>query len=252
MAVIAVRRPRSTRMQIIDLLNEDWRRCVVDHPHRAQQWAARHGVLSNCRDLADVLAAVRQSPDEALFTLLAENANGDELAGRVVLQAMLGKLVRMAATDPKADVDDYVSAMWCHIRDYPLPRRPNKIAANLSLDTLKAVRAEHSGKRCDPETAAVAPGPGLNDLLEEHLARSVADHNAATAALSADSVLQTAGRLGLIDRPTHAVLRSVYSDGLSGIDAAQRHHTSPAMIRNRCSRAVRRLAEHSETLAEAA
>jgi hypothetical protein len=47
-------------------------------------------------------------------------------------------------------------------------------------------------------------------------------------------------------------LFSVYADGLTGRAAARRHDTTPAMVRYRCSRAVRRLAEDPMVLALAA
>ena len=96
------------------------------------------------------------------------------------------------------------------------------------------------------------PGPWLDQLRGEALARAEADHNAELAAVSASNLIEIAGRLGLIDSPTRDVLLSVYSDGLSGREAAARHQTSPEMIRFRCSKAVRRLAQHSVVLAQAA
>ena len=63
---------------------------------------------------------------------------GDQLAGRVVLQAVIGRMVRMAQRDPRAGIDDYLAQLWCAISSYPLQRRPVRIAANLSMDTLKA------------------------------------------------------------------------------------------------------------------
>jgi DNA-directed RNA polymerase specialized sigma24 family protein len=78
------------------------------------------------------------------------------------------------------------------------------------------------------------------------------DHNASVGALTADSLIDAASRLGLIDGLTRQVLLSVYAEGLSGRLAADRHQTSPEMVRYRCSRAVRRLAQHSAALADAA
>lgn len=236
--------------RIIDALNADWDDLRECHQHKVRDWAARHRSLSDCATLTDVLEAVPRDPDGALLALLSASAGGDELAGRVVLQAMLGKVVRMAARDVTATADDYVAVMWCLIPTYPLTQRPVRVAANLALDTLKGVRRE---------TVFAARGSAVHvvhgELLTElhHIARSreTLDHNAATT-LTADSLIDAASKLGLIDGPTRQVLVSVYADGLSGRAAADRHQTSPEMIRYRCSRAVRRLAQHSTLLAEAA
>ena len=106
------------------------------------RWAAAEPALAGCRSPADVLDRVAGSPDVVLGRLLAEVAAGDVLAGRVVLQALLPKVVLMASVDPVADVDDYLTALWCEVAVYPLARRPASVAANLVLDTLKAVRRQ--------------------------------------------------------------------------------------------------------------
>jgi hypothetical protein len=92
--------------------------------------------------LDDLLAAAQGCPDAILGALLTEVSKGNQLAGRVILQALLGRIVRMATRDPWAGVDDYVAALWCRIQTYPFTSRPTRIAANLSMDTLKTVYDE--------------------------------------------------------------------------------------------------------------
>ena len=91
------------------------------------------------RSLDDVLSVAGLNADPVLAALLSEASVGDQLAGRVVLQALIGRIVRMAQRDPRANIDDYLAHLWCVIGSYPLKRRPVRIAANLSMDTLKAV-----------------------------------------------------------------------------------------------------------------
>ena len=86
------------------------------------------------------VVAVQLTSDAGLRALLTEASTGNQLAARVVLQAMLGRMVRMALRDPKASIDDYLSALWCQIQTYPLASRPDRIAANLSMDTFKSLR----------------------------------------------------------------------------------------------------------------
>ncbi len=252
MAVASGSRAEHNTYRIVDALNADWNLLLGSGNADVRRWADTYSSLSQCGTLDEVLKAVRVDPDGSLAALLSEDAAGDEFAGRVVLQAMLGKIVRLAGRDPRASVDDYVAAMWCRIRTYPLADRPVKIAANLALDALKAVSQETQRSRRGADVSPISPGILLDQLHAEALMRARADHNVGVATSTASSVITAADQLGLIDGPTRDVLLSVYADGLSGRDAANRHQTTAAMIRFRCSRGVRRLAQHSASLAEAA
>jgi DNA-directed RNA polymerase specialized sigma24 family protein len=231
-------RPRSG---IVEALNRDWDELVDRHRGSVRGWSRRHGALAECRSLADVLLAARGQPDAVLGALLTEVSTGDPLAARVVLQAMLGRMVRMAGRDPAAGVDDYLSALWCRIRSYPLAARPSRIAANLSMDTFKTVSAERRWLR----EAEVTPWPPVVFWDEEHdhlLVEQEVDPFVASAVLAA-------GRdRGVIDGPVHALLFSVYVDELTGPQAADRHWTTAESVRVRCSRALRRLAAHRDEL----
>jgi DNA-directed RNA polymerase specialized sigma24 family protein len=235
---------------IVDALNDEWDRLAPDRG-TAALWAGRYGVLAACVDLDDVLLAINSEPDAALGALLTEVARNDRLAARTVLQAMLGKLVRMACVDDHVRIDDYVAAMWLRICDYPLARRPRRIAANLVLDTLKLVKNEQRlALRLD--IRPWPPGRRLDELHESAGRREVADHQAHLAELTADAVLDLAAGIGLVDRKARHLLESVYADGLSGEAAAKRHGTTAGSVRVRCSRAVRHLARHASQLAAAA
>ncbi len=231
---------------IVEALNRDWDELVDRHRGPVDGWSRRHGPLAECSSLADVLLAARGQPDAVLGALLTEVSTGDHLAARVLLQALLGRIVRMAARDSHAGVDDYVSALWCRICTYPLSARPSRIAANLSMDTLKTVFAQKRWLR----EGEVTPWPPEVFWDEQHedlfLGR---DEDAVAGA----AVLRAARDRGVIDEPAHALLVSVYLEGLTGSEAAGRHWTSAESVRVRCSRAVRRLAAHrNELLAEVA
>lgn len=242
-----------SRYRLIDELNQEWARLVSEDQRgdsgRVAGWGHGWLPLGTCRDLDDVLAHVRQQPDATLAILLAACADGDLVAGRVVLQAMLGKVVRMVSTDRVATADDYVSALWCRIQTYPLAKRPRRIAANLALDTLKAVVHER-GDLAASVCVQMAPDLVFDAFCDEILTAEALDHSR-VGRLDASRVVATATRLGLVDSTTGSVLLSVYDDGLSGRDAARRHRLSPELVRARCSRAVRRLADHAALLAEA-
>ena len=224
-------------------LNAEWAELAADAARRPLDWCSSWPALAGCASLDDVLGRVRERPDQVLYALLSLCAGGDLLAGRVVLQAMLGKLVRMAAVDTQAGLDDYVGALWLRIRTYPTAERPERIAANLALDTLKTVHG-HSRTPRGIEVTPYPPSAFVDRLWDR--AEPLADE------LAARRVITTAARLGLINADTEAVLTSVYADGLSGTSAAARHGKSPGAIRVQCHTAVRRLAQHARLLADAA
>ncbi len=191
-------------------------------------WTAEPA-LAGLTDRAGVLAAIRADPDAVLAALLRRE---EPTAWRVVLQAMLGRAVRDAARDREHDLDDYLGELWLGIAGYPLHRRPARIAANLALDAAKRVRARPRAIPVDPARLA--------------LVRARPAEPARSAAL----LLARARRAALLDAPSHVALRLVYADGLSGDRAAVLLGVTPAALRQRCHRAVRRLAAHAEVLGE--
>lgn len=222
----------------VTALNREW--AHLEARATVARWAATHPVLAGCGTPDDVLAAIRRTPDPALGALLHEDRQGCPHAARVVLQAMLGKVVLLAARDPYATAEEYAAQLWLVIRAYPIERRPARIAANLALDTRKAVRAEWDARQ------VAVDGTLFDELAGGETIGSGQDE------LRARRVLRAAYELGLIDGPTRDVLTSVYAEGLPGRVAAERHRTSHAALRKRCSGALRRLAAHRDALLEAA
>ncbi len=222
-----------------------------EHRATAADWADRHDVLTPCRSLDDVVSVARVNSDPVLAALLTEVSVGDQLAGRVVLQALIGRMVRMAQRDPRASIDDYLAHLWCVIGSYPLQRRPVKIAANLSMDTLKAISQERRWLA----RGGVMLRPS-SESLEELLEPTGLDGNPYDSSPPVDvevrQVLEASSLLQLIDNADAVLLRSIYADGISGTQAARQFHTSAGMVRVRCSKVVRRLAAHAVELADAA
>ncbi len=251
---------RWARTGIVGRLNVEWFELIQD-PGAARvclNWALEGKVLSGVVTPEDVRRRIEGAPDAVLGVLLGAAGRGDTLAARVVLQAMLGKVVRMAAGDPRGTVDDYVAALWSVIATYPLAARPRQVAANLALDTLKVVRTERSGvlrevpmgpaglsRVVDQQSQTL---PGLGTGAGSPLAAGGRDG----APLTAAGVIGSAQQQRLLDPATGALLLTVYADGLSGRAAAARHRTSPGALRTRCSRAVRMLSQHAGQLLDAA
>ena len=236
---------------VIEALDREWCELVRDHREAATLWAYRHEALAPCGSLDDVLSAARLNSDPVLAALLTEVSIGDQLAGRVVLQALIGRMVRMAQRDPRSSVGDYLALLWCVINNYPLHRRPVRIAANLSLDTLKAVSMEH--RWLGRGDVTLWPS---SESLEELLSPAGLDGTLCDSPLPVDlevlEVLEAGRQLRLIDNSTGALLASVYVDGMTGTQSARRFHTSEGVIRVRCSKAVRQLASHADDLIDVA
>lgn len=133
-------------------LNAQWHRLcdgeesAPDVAATLDRWRRSPAATDQVAELGDLLAAVRSCPDVALAQLIDQAQRGDAVASRVVLQAMLPKLVLLARSQrrPRIPFDEVlacaVAALWERVATYPLKARPQKVAANLALDTLKALR----------------------------------------------------------------------------------------------------------------
>lgn len=235
----------AVRAAVLRRMDVEWA-ALQDDPRAGEacrRWADGTPELAGCTRPAQVLDRVAGAPDAVLGGLLAAVSAGDVLAGRVVLQALLPKVVRMASVDRAAEVDDYLAALWCEIAAYPLRRRPRSVAANLALDTLKAVRRQrHPG-------SDVVTAPDLVLVAADHHTGQVVGSAPSVAGPSAARVLERAREHRLLDAATGALLHTVYAEGLSGETAARRHGLTPGAVRVRCSRALAVLARHADLLA---
>ncbi|HKN45254.1 MAG TPA: hypothetical protein VJW23_15185 [Propionibacteriaceae bacterium] len=242
---------RRREFSVVEALDREWCELVRDHRESVGRWAERYGALASCRTLDDVLSAARLDSDPVLAALLAEASIGDQLAGRVVLQALIGRMVRMAQRDPRSSVDDYLGFLWCVINNYPLQRRPVRIAANLSLDTLKAVSRGH--RWLGRGDVILRPSSeSLEELLSPVRLDGTPYDSPPPVDVEVHEVLEAGRQLRLIDDSASALLRSVYVDGMTGTQSARRFHTSSGAIRVGCCKAVRQLAAHAVELADAA
>jgi len=235
--------------RVVDTLNRDWDE-IVDSRGERVVGSGRSPVLAGCGGLSEVEARASRGCDLVLHALLSEASDGSWLAARTVLQAMLGRVVRLAGRDRRGSVDDYVAALWCVIVGYPLDARPVRIAANIALDTMKAVHKE-AGWWPRGDAGASLLGDDLEQVLDQWSQRSSLDHQDA-ATVEAAQVIEAGGWLQILDEPSRALLRLVYVEGLSGAEAAARHGSTPGSVRVRCSRAIGKLSEHARTVAEVA
>lgn len=216
-------------------LTHDWHDVLTSTELDIRRWRrARPDLFGGSTTADDVLTAIRHHSDPVLGFLLAEHQLEHPQAGRLVWHSMLPKMRVMAGRDALADFADYTGHLWLRLCTYPLAARQHRIAANLALDTLKAVKSEqvrwHTVGEVDG-AAAAAPQP--------------ADE------VTAQRVISLARELGLIDAATQHLLRTVYAEGQQGQAAAEALGLPRTTVRYRCSRVLRRLRDHSEELLEA-
>lgn len=220
------------------------------------KWGRLEPALVGHHTPADVVdavdAAAPAGKDEILGALIRLFQAGHQLAGRVVLQSMLIKLGRITLRTRGTSSDNAwtedrrhiaVAEFWDVLATYPIQRRPHKIAANLSLDTLHRVTGETRGQQ---PARPVDP----TDLPEEHSGRlmTVVAVDPERVGLSVDDdlvqVVTWAVARDVITREDAQLLVQVYLPipGTSGTSAAAAHlGVSDAAIRQRCSRARRLL-----------
>lgn len=211
----------------LDDLHRDWHDVWALLP---SPWPSLPGTL------ADARAQIADDPDRHLTTLLRALQDGDEAAGRLIVQTMLPKLCSYVADGLDAGL--LVGHLWLVAREYPLQRRPRRIAANLALDARKRTLAD-LGRELP---LAVVPDLGAPfDPHPDGPGPLGPDGEAA-------GILRRAVHLELVTPSTHAILVDVYRDGLSTREAARRHGLSESATRQRCSKAVRRLAAHRRAL----
>jgi hypothetical protein len=109
-----------------------------------------------------LFAFLRTEPSaerDAVFCALLRLAKGEQLAGLVVLEALLpGLKASLARTFVAAGESDELLALmlanaWAQIVGYPVERRPSRVAANLLLDIRKQTLRQLPRHRHQPTRA---------------------------------------------------------------------------------------------------
>jgi hypothetical protein len=216
-----------------------------------RRWDRTEPSLTGYTRPADVVDAIDQaSPDDKddlLASLVRLFQAGHQLAGRVLLQAMLPKLARLASQMVPRSSDTIrledrqhivIAEFWQVLSTYPIRRRPRTVAGGLTLDTLHRI----TGTRSGPADIPVAPAD-LDAARSREPTPTVADGPDQT---DLDHVLSWAVEQKVIAAETARLLRTVYLDDDGrrncGFDtAAAQWGLSPTAVRQRCSRAVRAL-----------
>lgn len=224
--------------QIFTQLNCEWDTVISDAS--VSMWADQCPVLVGCWTAGEVLAAVQTDPNQVLLFLVEQAQAGNELAGRIVVQTMLGKLVRMSicgrARSVRSAASDLVASLWERIMTLPLTGTLNNIPARLALDTLHA-----SQQVWAREEALVLPAETSSMLvMEQSRVRGTDDELSAAAVLSA-------GEQWMCPQDA-ALMRLLYSDGVSVAEAASVLEVSPQTAYRRRQSGLGTLRAHARDL----
>lgn len=173
-------------------LVEDWRRVSLSVTLRSRfyDWQQREPVLAR---YADPLTLVRymhspgaRAEKDAVLLALLRWAAEDPLGGRVVLEVLRPGLLALTARLSRGAREQQelrailLASIWDGIREYPLSRRPRRVAANLLLDalhaTLLAVGKESSSRAVEATslTDVATPPVRVDADVDALLARAFA------------------------------------------------------------------------------
>lgn len=214
-----------------------------------QRWATNHPVLAGCTRPADIVDAVEAAAadrqDALLLTLLQLTQDGEELAGRILLQQMLPRLARLHRRIKTSGSADYsqqadrqhiiVATFWEVIATYPIQRRPTRVAANLALDTLGKVH--RIADRNNDVLLHDAIDNGFLDLhTEAHPAPSPA-----IADPDMPQILTWATDTGILTDAAAHLLNDIYAQGETPLDYSRRTGISHDNVKQQCRRAKLRL-----------
>lgn len=233
---------------LLGVLNREWQQLRT--APTPQHWLKQHPALAGCSTLAEVVDICRPprdvDHDEVLLTLVRLTQSGDRTATRVLTQTMLPKLARLQRTalgrrlsDPDGVV---VEAFLIQLTRYPTTRRPHRVAANLALDTLKAMPAAAGADELP--TDDIQP---VSDSCPAGWRSTEASGPVEQLTISNDATTAIAWGLDarIITRSDAALLARIHlsDDSPTLAEVADELGIAATAARARHSRAVRRLAQ---------
>lgn len=214
---------------IFATVDQEWRTFAASPEAAAAltRWRRAEPAFAGMEHVEDALRCRRdEGRAAAVLHALARRAATDEVAARVLLQAMLPALVRLAVKygDGDPDTAGHVLAIaWERIRTYPSDRCTG-VAGNLLMDVRKCLLAER---------APIVGVPG-----REELAPSAEDEALPWLLLSEIAKVEKAGR---IPRGSTELMLRTRVEGHSIVDIAARRGVSGSSLHQRRRRAEARL-----------
>jgi hypothetical protein len=230
-------------------------------------WADSVPAFRHLTDLSAVLSAARRPGDrEVLAGLLVLARGGDQLAARTALQVMLGAAIRLARrtrAHAGGDLDESiaraVAATWQVVRSYPLERRTCRPVDGVSLDVLALLTSGRSrpaeiaiGLPSDLADRAEPDRSDVGDLREAFWSLLRPGRRPACGDEQVIVLLAWAVRSHVVSLADARLLLRLHSPDeregtISCQGVASELGLSPAAVRQRASRATRRLAAAVQT-----
>ncbi len=256
---------RNTASATARALATEWPLANTAHRAEVRAWALADPALASFTIGGDILDAIDDASssrqDQLLLALLRLSQAGERFATRTLLQAMMPKLSQLAHyADTDGDIKGSdrssitTAAFLAVVHTYPVQRRLRSVAGNLALDTLHRITA-------DRHTHMTTPTRVLNwDPWQLEYAAAAEDigslnHAPLTTDTAADTdpgdevrqLLTWALEHEVITTDEAALLRRSFLTDPT--DTTPRGHSasaeelglSPAAVRQRCSRAIRRI-----------
>lgn len=236
-------------------------------PAAVRRWGRSEKALAGFTlpgEIVDAIdAAGHDRTNELLLALIRLFQRGHQLAGRVVLQALLPKLAKTAthaggmctsSSDTWAEDRRHITLaeFWDVMADYPVERRTSSVASNLALDTLHRV----TGARKPPTDLPVDPHDFRDEEIRDGARRTWLAGLSTTDAdpveeITPDSdlleVIAWGMRNATISQDEAQLLVASYlperTQGFGFAAVAEQLGLSQAAVRQRCSRASRKLTE---------
>lgn len=181
---------------------------------------------------------------DACLSALVRVASHDQLAARIVLQRILPGLISIAVRRAPITVnglagafDLVVSAAWLVICQFPIDRRPRRVAANLLFDIEYLAFVRDARLKSNRNENAIHPDAMIGIEAGrvralDHAADPVSDETAF------ELLLHSFARAGVTGRDLQ-MLRAV-GHGIDSTEAASVLGLSPRSVRNRRTNALER------------
>ncbi len=234
---------------IISRLGEEWSR-IASRPHaieQANQWNLPGGDVDHL-DVVLERCGFDQTGNEdrhdECLSALVRVASHDQLASRIVLQRILPGLVsiavRRAPITPgglAGAFDLVTSAAWLVIRQFPIDRRPRRVAANLLMDIeylafVRDARLKSNRNESSVDHEAMIGVESGRIRMRDRSEDPVADETAF------ELLMHSFSQAGVSQHDLQ-MLRAV-GHGIDSTEAAEVLGLSPRSVRNRRANALER------------
>jgi len=220
------------RFPIFAALDQEWRQFTNSSEARTalQRWRTVEPALVGLNAMEDVLTLRRdRRRADGVLGALVSRAERDPAAARVVLQALMPGLVRLAVAFGKADPDttagDLVAIAWERICSYP-SHRVRSVAANLLFDIRKQLVA-------DREPMEYLPSRDVVESAEDEVIARLFLEDLASAEAS-----------GVIAEGAAELILTTRVEGHPVVDLAARRGVTAHGLVQRRRRAESRLRDH--------